>query len=117
MTKIKDNLDFLALAIEDTEKWRKREQPTDGIFTDVSCRVNALHAALGKVNDEMKAQIKATLIEKDMTISEGYTFIATINRLLVKRLDLAKVKSFLGKRLPDYEVETPEVRLSYRPKP
>lgn len=116
MSKIVDNLELLKLAIEDISKWDTREQRTDGTYTDISCRLNVLTGDLVKLNEQLKGKIKAALIEEDKTISEGHTFLAVITRMVVQRLDTEKVKRFLGRRLKDFQVDSPEVRLSFKPK-
>jgi hypothetical protein len=91
-------------------------QPTDGEYTDIACRVNALTGDLGEANDAIKSKIKVDLLSVDKTISEGQTFLAILNRVTVKRLDMDRVKNFLGKRLSSFQVENQEVRLTFKPK-
>lgn len=116
MPNISDTLDLLRLNVAEVKAYNDHPIHDMRLTTDLAARLNALYGDLGDQNQAMKALIKSDLLGHDRTILEGHAFVAVMTQNEVTRLDMDRVKQFLGRRLPDYQITSPEIRLTFKPR-
>lgn len=83
---------------------------------DMIALFNHRLSALDKQNNTFKAIIKSDLISSDNSILQGVNFEAVMYRIDKTKLDTAKLKTYLGGKLPDFQVSYKENKLDFRPR-
>lgn len=88
---------------------------------DHAARLNAQYNALEKIVRPLKEPFKAEALEHGLAVGSpetirGENYQAVVSRIIKNVLDTDKVKSFFGRKLPQYMKEQEEIRVSFQTK-
>ena len=85
-------------------------------LVDLAAKLCEAERQLHSHVESIKAAIKASLLEDEKTIAEGENFIAVLSFVDKTILLTEKVKTFLGKKLNEFQETRTEKHLTFKPK-